>query len=220
MRVQVKLFAAAREIVGQGEVSLELKEGSTVGDLIEHFFVRYPRLKEMAGSLLLAVNREFSELTVKLHEGDEVGVIPPVSGGAEPMFEITQHPLSVETAVRAVTKNTCGAVATFIGVVREFSRGRQVSYLEYEAYPEMAIAKMRQIEDEIRQQWEIEGAAIHHRVGRLGIGEASVVIAVSAPHRRQALEACAYAIERLKQIVPIWKKEVSPDGSYWVGMGS
>ncbi|MFQ5801268.1 MAG: molybdenum cofactor biosynthesis protein MoaE [Candidatus Methylomirabilales bacterium] len=136
------------------------------------------------------------------------------------MFEITQNPLLVEAAVSAVTKSTCGAVATFVGVVREFSRGRQVSYLEYEAYPGMAIAKMRQIEQEIRGKWEIEQVTIHHRVGRLRIGEASVIIAVSAPHRRQALEACAYAIERLKQIVPLWKKEVSPDGSYWVSMGS
>ena len=136
------------------------------------------------------------------------------------MFEITENPLSVEGAVSAVTQRTCGAVATFVGVVREFSRGRQVSYLEYEAYPEMAIAKMRQIEGEIRDKWEIGQIAIHHRVGRLGIGEASVVIAVAAPHRQQALEACAYAIERLKQIVPVWKKEVSPDGSYWVGIGS
>ena len=136
------------------------------------------------------------------------------------MFEITENPLSVERAVSAVTKRTCGAVATFIGVVREFSRGRPVSYLEYEAYPEMAIAKMRQIEEEIRDKWEIEQIAIHHRVGRLGISEASVVVAVSAPHRQQALEACAYAIERLKQIVPVWKKEVSSDGSFWIGMGS
>jgi molybdopterin synthase catalytic subunit len=218
MRVRVKFFAAAREIVGQGEVALDLKEGSTVSDLMEHFFSRYPRLKGMAGSLLLAVNREFSELTTQLREGDEVGVIPPVSGGSH--VEITEKPLSVETLVQQVTRNTCGAVATFIGVVREFSRGRQVSYLEYEAYPEMAIAKMRQIAEEIRQKWEIERVAIHHRIGRLGIGELSVVIAVSAPHRRQALEACAYAIERLKQIVPIWKKEVAPDGSSWVGMGS
>ena len=136
------------------------------------------------------------------------------------MLRITENPLSAEGAISAVTKRTCGAVATFIGVVREFSRGRQVSYLEYEAYPEMAIAKMRQIEEEIRNKWEIEQIAIHHRVGRLGISEASVVIAVSAAHRQPALEACTYAIERLKQIVPIWTKEVSPDGSYWVGMGS
>jgi molybdopterin synthase catalytic subunit len=136
------------------------------------------------------------------------------------MFRVTENPLSVEEAVAAVTKRTCGAVATFIGVVRAFSRGRQISYLEYEAYPEMAIVKMRQIGEEIRDKWEIEEMAIHHRVGRLEISEASVVIAVSAPHRQQALEACAYAIERLKQIVPVWKKEVSPDGSYWVGMGS
>lgn len=136
------------------------------------------------------------------------------------MLKVTGHPLSVEGAVSAVTKSTCGAVATFIGVVREFSRGRRVSYLEYEAYPEMALAKMRQIEQEIQEKWEVGGIAIQHRVGRLEVGEASVVIAVAAPHRRQALDACAYAIERLKQIVPVWKKEVSPDGSYWVGMGS
>ena len=136
------------------------------------------------------------------------------------MFKITEKPLLVGAAVSAVAKRTCGAVATFTGVVREFSRGRQVLYLEYEAYPEMAIVKMRQIEQEVRDKWEIEQILIHHRVGRLEVGEASVVIAVSAPHRRQALEACAYAIERLKQIVPVWKKEVSPDGSFWVGMGS
>jgi len=136
------------------------------------------------------------------------------------MYEITEKPLSVEGVVSAITRRTSGAVASFVGVVRAFSRGRQISYLEYEAYPEMAIAKMRQIEGEIRQKWEIEQIAIHHRVGRLGVGEASVVIAVSAAHRQPALEACTYAIERLKQIVPIWKKEVSPDGSYWVGMGS
>jgi len=118
------------------------------------------------------------------------------------MFEVTEKPLSVAEAVS------------------EFSRGKQVSYLEYEAYPEMAIAKMRQIEQEIRDKWEIEQILIHHRIGHLEIGEASVVIAVSAPHRRQALEACAYAIERLKQIVPVWKKEVSSDGSFWIGMGS
>lgn len=136
------------------------------------------------------------------------------------VFKVTTDPLSVEAIVSAVTQRTCGAVATFIGVVREFSRGKQVSYLEYEAYPEMALTKMRQIEEEVRDKWEIGGMAIHHRVGRLGISEVSVVIAVSALHRQQALEACAYAIERLKQIVPIWKREVSPDGSYWVGMGS
>jgi molybdopterin synthase catalytic subunit len=136
------------------------------------------------------------------------------------MYEVTEKPLSIEGVISAVSRRTCGAVASFIGVVREFSRGRQISYLEYEAYPEMAVAKMRQIEEEIRQKWEIEQIAIHHRVGRLGIGEASVVIAVSAAHRQPALEACAYAIERLKQIVPIWKKEVSPDGSFWVGVGS
>ncbi|MFQ5840372.1 MAG: molybdenum cofactor biosynthesis protein MoaE [Candidatus Methylomirabilales bacterium] len=136
------------------------------------------------------------------------------------MFEITARPIAVADVVAAVTRPDCGAVATFVGVVRNHSRGRTVSYLEYEAYAEMAIPKMREIAAESSQKWEIAAVAIVHRVGHLEVGEASVVIAIAAPHRRAALDACAYTIERLKEIVPIWKKEVSPDGSFWVGMGS
>lgn len=133
------------------------------------------------------------------------------------MFEITDHPLSLEPLVDAVSKSSSGAIATFLGVVRERTRGRQVRYLEYEAYGEMAIPKMREIADEIRRKWKVDAIAIVHRIGRLQIGEASVAIAVSAPHRREALAACAFAIDRLKQTVPIWKKEVWTDGEEWVG---
>lgn len=133
------------------------------------------------------------------------------------MFDITDQPLLLEPLVNVVRRSSSGAIATFLGVVREQTRGRQVRYLEYEAYREMAIPKMREIADEIRRKWEVNEVAMVHRIGRLQIGEASVAIAVSAPHRQQALAACAYAIDRLKETVPIWKKEVWTDGEEWVG---
>ena len=136
------------------------------------------------------------------------------------MFDVTDQPLSIEPLVSAVTRSSSGAVASFLGVVREQTRGRQVLYLEYEAYREMAIPKMREIADEIRRKWKVDEIAMVHRIGRLEIGEVSVAIAVSAPHRHQALAACAYAIDRLKETVPIWKKEVWTDGEEWVGPGA
>ena len=136
------------------------------------------------------------------------------------MFDITDRSLSLEPLVSAVTRSSSGAVAIFLGVVREQTRGRQVLYLEYEAYREMAIPKMREIADEIRRKWKVDEIAMVHRIGHLEIGEVSVAIAVSAPHRHQALAACAYAIDRLKETVPIWKKEVWTDGEEWVGPGT
>jgi len=133
------------------------------------------------------------------------------------MFDVTDQPLSIEPLVSVVTRSSSGAVAIFLGVVREQTRGRQVLYLEYEAYREMAIPKMREIADEIRRKWNVDEIAMVHRIGHLEIGEASVAIAVSAPHRHQALAACAYAIDRLKETVPIWKKEVWTDGEEWIG---
>ena len=133
------------------------------------------------------------------------------------MFDITDQPLLLEPLVNAVRKSSSGAIVTFLGVVREQTRGRQVRYLEYEAYREMAIPKMREIADEIRRKWEVDEIAMMHRIGHLLVGEASVAIAVAAPHRHQALAACAYAIDRFKETVPIWKKEVWTDGEEWVG---
>jgi molybdopterin synthase catalytic subunit len=167
-------------------------------------------------ALKIAVNHEYADVERVLTENDEVALIPPVSGGVD-VFEIADSPPSLDALVTAAAQDTSGAVASFLGVVRGYARGRRVRYLEYDAYREMAVPKMRQIGEEIRARWPVDRVAIVHRVGRLSIGEASVAIAVSAPHRREALQACAYAIERLKEIVPIWKKEVWTDGAEWIG---
>jgi molybdopterin converting factor subunit 1 len=216
MTIRLLCFAAIREIVGHRELAMELPDGTTAGDLIRRLAEAHPELERLIPCLKVAINREYVAAGHVLRCGDEVALIPPVSGG-EDLYQVVESPLSADTLVQAVTRNTSGAIASFIGVVREFARGRQVVLLEYDAYPEMAIAKMREIGAEIRQRWPVDCLAIAHRIGRLSIGEASVVIAVSAPHRREALEACAYAIERLKAIVPVWKKEVWADGSEWIG---
>lgn len=212
----MRCFASVREILGQRELDLDLPVGTTAAGLLDRLILDHPRLVGLAPSLLLAVNREYVEKTRILAEGDEVVLIPPVSGGAD-LYEITEAPLSMDALAQEVGQNTSGAVASFLGIVRGFARGRQVEYLEYDAYPEMAITKMHQIGEEIRQRWPIDRLAIMHRIGHLAIGEASVAIAVSSPHRREALQACAFAIERLKEIVPIWKKEVWTDGAEWIG---
>ena len=216
MKVRVRLFASAKDIVGQREILLDLPEGTTAAGLLQRLVADHPGLRGLAPSIRLAVNRDYVEGSRLLAEGDEVAFIPPVSGGAD-LYEITESHLSLDRLVAAVGRNTSGAVASFLGIVREFARGRRVHYLEYDAYPEMATASMRQIGDEIRRRWPVDVIAMVHRVGRLGIGEASIAIAISSPHRREALEGCAYAIERVKEIVPIWKKEVWTDGAEWIG---
>jgi molybdopterin synthase catalytic subunit len=183
VKIQVKLFALVKDIVGQREVVLDLPEGMTAGGLLQRFTTEHPRLRALAPSLMLAVNREYAEAGRVLAEGDEVAFIPPVSGGVD-LYEITESPLSLDRLVVAVGQNTSGAVASFLGIVREFARGRQVLSLEYDAYPEMATAVMRRIGDDIRARWPVDRIAMVHRIGRLAIGEASVAIAVSSPHRR------------------------------------
>lgn len=216
MKIRMRLFASAREVVGKQEVIVDVPEGVTAADLLTQFVAQHPDLRRLAPSLKLAVNHEYVEGGRRLAEGDEVALIPPVSGGLD-LFEVTESPLSLDVMARAVGQNTSGAIASFLGVVREFSRGRRVDHLEYDAYPEMAVAKMRQIGEEIHARWPVDRVAMVHRVGRLTVGEASVAIAVASPHRQDALQACAYAIERLKEIVPIWKKEMWADGSEWIG---
>ena len=216
MKIRIKLFASVREIIGQKELILEVPDGMTASALPQQLAAQYPRLRTLVSFLKVAVNQEYADGERVLAEGDEVALLPPVSGGGE-LFEITEAPLSLDAMVAAIRQDTCGAIASFLGIVRGVARGRKVDHLEYDAYPEMAIAKMRQIGDEIRTRWPVDRIAIAHRVGRLGVGEASVAIAVASPHRHEALQACAYAIERLKEIVPIWKKEVWSDGAEWIG---
>ena len=209
MSVQVRLFAGLRERAGWSSREID---AATVADV-------WPALglgDEPAG-LLYAVNREYADRERELRDGDEVALIPPVSGGA---FRVTEEPLSLEAVAAEVADERAGAVATFTGTVRRQSRGREVELLEYEAYAEMAEEVMAKLAADLQARHELCTVAIHHRVGRLEIGEASVVIAVSAPHRQAALAACKEAIDTLKETVPLWKKEVYEGGEEWIGRGS
>ena len=202
MAVTVKLFAGLRERAGWSE--RELDGVARVGDVWQTL-----GLGEEPRGLLYAVNKQYAERDRELADGDEVALIPPVSGGA---FLLSDQPLSHERVAAEVARDEAGAIATFVGTTRVRSRGRTVLYLEYEAYPGMAEKVMEEIAEQLRSRYEIVDIAIHHRTGRVEIGEASVVIAVSAPHRRDALAACADAINALKETVPLWKKEVYEGG--------
>jgi MoaE-MoaD fusion protein len=210
--VTVKLFAGVREQAGTATRELELPADARVADVWSAL-----GLGEEPPGLLYAVNRGYAPPERELADGDEVAVIPPVSGGA---FRLSDAPLSLEAVVDEVRSDEAGAVATFVGTTRVYSRGRTVTHLEYEAYPGMAEDVMAQIADELKRRYELCDVAMHHRVGRVGIGEASVVIAVSAPHRQDALAACKDAIDSLKETVPLWKKEVYEGGEEWIGRGS
>jgi molybdopterin synthase catalytic subunit len=212
VRVRVRLFAGLREQAGSGNIDVELEEGATVDAV-------WPALAlgdEPLG-LLYALNRSYVERAAPLSDGDEVAVIPPVSGGD---FRLSDAPLSLDAAVAEVRDPEAGAIATFVGTTRRRSRGRDVLHLEYEAYEGMAEEVMASLAQELARRHELCRVAIHHRVGRVDIGEVSVVIAVSAPHRAAALAACREAIDELKVSVPLWKKEIYVGGEEWIGQGS
>jgi MoaE-MoaD fusion protein len=212
VKVRVRLFAALRERAGAGSVEVDLPEDARVGDV-------WPALglgDEPTG-LLYAVNRGYTDKTEALSAGDEVAVIPPVSGGG---FRLSDEPLSLEAVVDEVRDDGAGAIATFVGTTRRRSRDRDVQYLEYEAYEGMAEQVMAELASSLQEKHELCAVAIHHRVGRVEIGETSVVIAISAPHRAAALTACHEAIDELKVTVPLWKKEVYEGGEEWIGRGS
>ena len=212
VKVRVKLFAALREQAGTRERELELADGAGVGDVWGALGLgAEPR------GLVYAVNRSYVERETRLRDGDEVAVIPPVSGGA---FRLSDEPLSLEEVAREVASDDAGAIATFVGTTRAHSRGREVIRLEYEAYEGMAEAEMERIAGVLRGRHDVIDVAIHHRVGPVEIGETSVVIAVSAAHRAAAFDACREAIDTLKQTVPLWKKELYVGGEDWIGQGS
>lgn len=210
MRVSVRLFAGLRELAGVSR--LELEEVARASDV-------WPRLDlgDEPPGLLYAVNREYVERTHPLADGDEVALIPPVSGGA---FRIVSDPLDLGATVAEVASADAGAIATFVGTVRRSSRGRDVQYLEYEAFEEMAEPMLARLAAELTERHGLCAVAIHHRIGRVEIGEPSVAIAVSAPHRAAALAACREAIDTLKETIPLWKKEVYAGGEEWIGRGS
>ena len=213
MHVRVRLFAALRELAGTAERDLELPDGARVGDV----WARMPDLGAEPPGLLYAVNKEYVDAGRELADGDELAVIPPVSGGA---FRLTSDPIDLGVVVAEAADPRAGAVATFLGTTRVESRGRTVEYLEYEAYEGMAEQEMARIADGLKTRYDLCEVAISHRVGRVGIGDTSVAIAVSAPHRADALAACKDAIDTLKETVPLWKKEVYEGGEEWIGRGS
>ena len=212
MRITVKLFAGLRERAGESERNLELDAGARVGDVWTPL-----GLGEEPEGLLYAVNKEYAPPDRRLSDGDEVALIPPVSGGE---LRLTAEPINVDAVIAEVADDQAGAVATFLGTTRVHSRGRTVIYLEYEAYEGMAEKVMEEIASTLHERYELCRIAITHRVGRVGIGETSVAIAVSAPHREHALAACKEAIDTLKVDVPLWKKEVYEGGEEWIGRGS
>ena len=255
--VRVLFFGAARDAVGTGEVNLVLHGASTAESALAAVLKKFPDLARFGRSLLFAVNQEYARPDTEVHNGDELAVFPPVSGGsskpadsqhrtgdaetpdtgpavtttpdASPastsnatqtqqhdFFELTTDPIDVGAVARRVVLPECGATVTLDGYAREWTRGRRTLQLVYEAYAPMAERELRRLGREIHERFEVSHIGIVHRTGRLDIGETSVVIAVSAPHRREAFAACEWAIKELKRTVPIWKKEFFEDGEVWV----
>ena len=232
--VRVLFFGAARDAVGQAEVDFVLQGTPTAESAFAAVMKKFPDLARFGRSLLFAVNQEYARADREVHDGDELAVFPPVSGGSskaadssttdrykQDFFELTTSPIDVGSVARRVVLPECGATVTLDGYAREWTRGRRTLHLVYEAYEPMAQRELKRLGTEAHERFEIAHIGIVHRTGRLEIGETSVVIAVSAPHRRAAFEACEWAIKELKRTVPIWKKEFFEDGEVWVeGEGS
>lgn len=223
VNVRVLLFARLREqAAGEDTIDVLVPPGATLADVWEALRAVHPRLEARRELIRPARNQAFAPWEEPVAAGDEVAFIPPVSGGAPGgeqlgvLIELTDHPLDARRLEAAVARAAAGGICTFTGVVRDNSRGRQTTRLEYEAYREMALTEMQAICVEIGRRWPEARVAMAHRLGRLEIGEASVVVSVSCPHRGDAFEACRFGIDRLKLSVPIWKKEFFGDGEVWI----
>ncbi len=228
MRIRVLFFGVLHDIVGLREDSLDVSDGARLDTVFEHYAARFPRFREMSSSVVLALNQQFSAPSSAISEGDEVAFLPPVSGGAgtfthqitDPQsghfFALTRDPIDAAAVARCLLRGEDGAFVNFEGVTRNNTKGRATRYLEYECYEPMAIKTMAEIGGEIARSFAIGRIAMVHRLGRLGIGETSVAVIVTAPHRKPAFEAALEGINRLKRLVPIWKKEYFVDGEVWV----
>lgn len=217
IKITALLFGQAREFVGASSLDLEIAAPATVESAFAILKSEYPELAQMERSLLFAINEEYASIADPLADQDRLAILPPVSGGqTEDIFEITREPIDIARLRARLLTGESGAVVIFDGVTRNNTGGRRTLYLEYEGYTEMALKTMAQICREAREKWPINRVGIVHRLGRIEISESSVVIVVTSAHRRVAFEACHYAIDRLKKIVPIWKKEYFVDGEVWI----
>lgn len=217
MTVTILLFAGLAERANEREIQITLPDQATVRDLLDAVATQHAALAPLLGSCFVSVNQEYAAPDRVLLQEDEIALLPPVSGGEDPRFAITEEPLSADKLVQFVSNPHAGAILTFVGTVREFTKGQRTVYLSYEAYAPMAVKKMKQVAAEIEERWPGTQVAMQHRVGNLQVEEIAVVVAVATAHRNESFEAGRYAIERLKQIVPIWKKEMWEDGSEWKG---
>jgi molybdopterin synthase catalytic subunit len=230
MRVRVLFFGMLKDAAGTASDEVDLQDGASVRDLLAHCEIRIPRLKEALGSMAVAVNQQYSGPDTKLKAGDEVALLPPVSGGASDAAgetpagqpagrrrycSIVREPIDMAATIAGLKRGEDGAALVFEGVVRNQTRGRRTLYLDYEAYEEMALAQMEALAAQALQQFQVRDIAIVHRLGRLEIGETSVLIAVASAHRAAAFEACRSLIDTLKKTVPIWKKEHFEHGVVW-----
>ena len=221
MQIRVLLFGVLKDLVGRSSETLELAEGATVAEVLQHYSRLAPRFRAMLPSLALSVNREYSSADAVLRSGDEVGLLPPVSGGlpqgesGRDEVRMVREPIAAQAVIERLKMPEDGAAVIFDGVVRNHTRGRRTLYLDYEAYEEMALKQMRELAEDARSRFGVRQVAIVHRLGRLGIGETSVLIVVGSAHRSPAFDACRWIIDTLKKTVPIWKKEYFEDGVVW-----
>jgi molybdopterin synthase catalytic subunit len=226
MHVRVLFFGMLRDIVGMSREEVEFPEGADLHSVFASYASRFPRLGDLARSIVVARNQEFADPAAKLADGDEVAFLPPVSGGCDTgaleireagnYFALTRHPIDIRGVIARLLTGAEGAVVTFEGTVRNHTKGRPTRCLDYECYESMALTMMARIGREIAAGYRVERIAMVHRLGRLLIGETSVAVIVTAPHRRAAFEAALEGIDRLKKAVPIWKKEHFMDGEVWV----
>jgi MoaE-MoaD fusion protein len=227
VRVKVLFFGQLKDIVGRAEESLEMEDGSVLQILFDHYARQFPKLEKMSGSIVMALNQQFSERSAALSSGDEVAFLPPVSGGSNPytheiiddaghFFALTRAPIDERSIKNRLLQGEDGAVVVFEGVVRNNTKGRATKFLDYECYEGMAVKMMAEIGREIAAKHAIGRLAMVHRLGRMEIGETSVAVVATAPHRAPSFDAALEGINRLKKLVPIWKKEHFADGEVWV----
>ncbi len=220
MNVSLRLFASLHDLLGVRELSLELTDGASIEDLKRQLIQNYPAIQPAMNTVAFAIDDEYVAFDAKLRDGSEVALIPPVSGGSGEQldrFRVTYEPLDGELLADLVRRDQAGAIALFYGIVRNHNDGKAVSHLEYEAHESMALRKLQEVGQLTKVQFpEIAEVGAWHRIGSLKIGETSLLVAVSSAHRQQAFDSCHWAVDRIKEIVPVWKKEYGPDGSFWL----